>query len=211
MANHPILYSFRRCPYAMRARMAWLISGETCALREVSLRNKPSALIALSPKATVPVLHCVDGTVLDESIHIMEWALERNDPEKWLKSRDDPRIAKNDTWFKFHLDRYKYPDRHGSDPYEHRAQCVSVLTDLEKSLSGRANLAGNARSLVDIALVPFVRQFAMTDRVWFDQQPISNLRNWLSTHLASPLFAHSMIRLPAWQPGGKPVLFGDPR
>src|SRR3569623_1420576 len=134
----PILYSFRRCPYAMRARMALLVSGVPFELREVVLRNKPAEMLAASPKASVTELVLESGTVIDESIDIMRWALDRHDPEDWLSGDDTTLIARFDGAFKHHLDRYKYPDRHDSDPREHRAAGLALLEDLEPHLAADA-------------------------------------------------------------------------
>jgi glutathione S-transferase len=197
----PILYSFRRCPYAMRARMALLVSGTICDLREVKLRDKPAELIELSPKATVPVLLVPNGQVIDQSIDIMHWALTRNDPENWLESADDPLITANDGPFKFHLDRYKYPNRHQSDLFEHRAAATELLGVLEDRLVESANLARPTRSIVDMAIMPFVRQFANTDRAYFDALNLHRVRHWLATHIASPLFETAMMVHPRWSNG----------
>lgn len=210
MSDLPILYSFRRCPYAMRARMALLASGIMCEIREVALKNKPAEMIEVSPKATVPVLLLPDGQVIDESIDIMRWALRRSDSEDWLGAGGDDLIARNDGPFKHHLDRYKYPGRHASDPVEHRAAGLAILRDLEARLQGRENLCRDRRSLADIAIMPFVRQFAQTDRVWFDAQDLPQLQGWLERHVASPLFAQAMIRLDVWPPGAAPTLFPAP-
>ena len=197
MSDQPILYSFRRCPFAMRARMAVLISGIECELREVKLSAKPAAMIASSPKATVPVLVLADGRVIDESIDIMRWALAQYDPEDWLGGDDQALIATNDGAFKHHLDRYKYPDRHGSDPVEHRTAGLVILADLNARLAARGgNLCRETRALTDIALMPFVRQFAATDRDWFEAQPLPALHNWLAAHIASDLFVSAMAKLP---------------
>lgn len=203
----PILYSFRRCPYAMRARMALAISGTKCHIREVKLSRKPAELIAASPKATVPVLALGDGLVLAESLDIMRWALERNDPERWLEREDAALIETNDGQFKHHLDRYKYPERHGSDPASHRAAGLELLARLNSRLAGQENLCGDRRGITDIALFPFVRQFAATDRAWFDAQPLPHLQAWLDRHLRSDLFAAIMLRLVPWQPQDPPVEF----
>ena len=143
----PILYSFRRCPYAMRARMALLVSGVPFELREVLLRDKPAAMVAASPKATVPVLVLEDGAVIDESLDIMRWALRRHDPEDWLAGDDAALIARFDDRFKHHLDRYKYPDRHRADPSEHRAAGLALLGELERRLATSANLCRATRSI----------------------------------------------------------------
>ena len=190
----PILYSFRRCPYAMRARMALLISGMPFELREVALRDKPPEMIAASPKGTVPVLMLPDGRVIDESLDIMRHALAQHDPEQWLSGDDAGIIAANDGPFKHHLDRYKYADRHGGDPDSDRAAGLGFLDRLELRLAGSANLCGKGRSLTDIAVLPFVRQFAAVDRGWFDAQPLPCLQRWLRDHLESALFMAAMAR-----------------
>ncbi len=209
MTALPVLYSFRRCPYAMRARMAVWISETPCELREVKLADKPAELLAASLKGTVPVLVRPDGAVIDESLAIMRWALERHDPEGWLAGEERALIEANDGSFKHALDRYKYPVRYpGSDPHEHREQGVLFLRVLEERLAGSDNLAGPRRGLTDIALFPFVRQFAHTDRAWFDVLPLPRLRAWLKRHLASDLFAAVMPKFAPWRAGQPPVHFG---
>ncbi|MCW1430715.1 glutathione S-transferase [Novosphingobium sp. JCM 18896] len=203
----PILYSFRRCPYAMRARLALLISGTTCEIREVKLAQKPAELIEASPKATVPVLVLPDGGVIEESREIMAWALAQRDPEGWLGRENRDLIAVNDGPFKHHLDRYKYPERHGSDPADHRTTALELLRVLDARLAAQANLCGDHRGLTDAAIFPFVRQFAETDRAWFDAQPLPHLQAWLTRHLASDLFAAIMVRLQPWRTGDAPTLF----
>ena len=203
----PILYSFRRCPYAMRARLALLVSGTRCELREVKLAAKPQAMLDASPKGTVPVLVLPDGQVIAESLEVMQWALARHDPEGWLDRADSATIQTNDSAFKHHLDRYKYPERHGSDAAAHRAEGLAILQDLDARLQNSANLMGETRGLTDMALMPFVRQFAETDRAWFDAQPLPGLQAWLHNHLASPLFAAAMVRHAPWQPNDALVLF----
>ena len=207
MNDRPILYSFRRCPYAMRARMALLVSGTACQIREVKLSRKPEELIAASPKATVPVLVRADGSVIEESIDIMRWSLERSDPEGWLERENRALIEANDGPFKHHLDRYKYPERHISEPAEHRAAGLALLKLLEARLAGQAHLCGDERGITDVAIFPFVRQFAETDRAWFDAQPLPRLQAWLRGHLASALFNAIMVRLEPWRPGDAPLAF----
>jgi glutathione S-transferase len=190
----PILYSFRRCPYAMRARMALAVSDTRCELREVALRAKPAAMLEASPKGTVPVLVLPDGGVLDESLDIMRWALARSDPEGWLE-RDDPAlIAANDGPFKHDLDRYKYPERHGADPLVHRQRALAFLGELEARLSHFDQLAGAVRGLTDAAIVPFVRQFAAVDRSLFDREQLPRLQAWLDAHLRSNLLYAIMAK-----------------
>lgn len=194
----PKFFSFRRCPYAIRARLALAISGVAVDTVEVSLRDKPAALVAASAKATVPVLVLADGQVLDESLDIMRWALEQNDPEDWLSGTDAALIATNDGAFKQLLDAYKYADPEARD--DARDAAVALLGPLEARLADRANLAGHRRTLVDMALLPFVRQFAMVDRAWFDACPLPHLQRWLARHLASPLFESVMARASSARP-----------
>jgi glutathione S-transferase len=207
VSDRPVLYSFRRCPYAMRARMALVISGTACHIREVKLSRKPEQLIAASPKGTVPVLVHADGGVIEESLEIMRWSLGQNDPEGWLE-RDDPTLIEAiDGPFKTHLDRYKYPERHASDPAENRAAGLALLGVLEVRLAAGANLCGDGRGIADAAIFPFVRQFAETDRAWFDVQPLPRLQAWLRCHTASPLFGAIMVRLEPWRPDDAPLGF----
>ncbi|MES3094600.1 glutathione S-transferase [Sphingomonas aerolata] len=203
----PILYSFRRCPYAIRARSAVVASGIAVELREIVLRDKPAALLAASPKATVPVLVLPDGRVIDQSLAIMHWALAIADPLGWLAGEDADLIATNDGAFKHHLDRYKYADRHGTDPLEHRAAATAILADLDTRLAATGHLVAPRVTLTDIAILPFVRQFAQTDRAWFDTLPLPALHDWLGRYLASSLFAAVMTRFTPWQPGAPTVIF----
>ncbi len=203
----PVLYSFRRCPYAMRARLALAVSGTRCDLREVNLSAKPESMLYASPKGTVPVLVLPDGTVLDESLDIMRWALAGRDPEGWLARDDAGLISLNDGPFKRDLDRTKYPERHGSDPLVHRARGLEFLRALDDRLQGACQLCGAERGLADAAIVPFVRQFAAIDRDWFDQQPLPHLKVWLAGHLDSDLFAAIMVRVKPWSSGDLPVAF----
>ena len=203
----PILYSFRRCPYAMRARLALAVSRTTCELREVKLSDKPAALREASAKATVPVIVEPGGRVIDESLDIMCWALGRCDPAGWLE-RDDPAlIAANDGPFKHDLDRYKYPDRHGSDAAAHRRAGLAFLIELNARLADRGQLCGAAPGLADMAIMPFVRQFAATDQAWFAAQPLPHLQTWLEGHLKSQLFAAVMVRVDPWKAGDPLVSF----
>jgi glutathione S-transferase len=201
----PVLYSFRRCPYAMRARLAIAVSKVRCELREVKLSAKPPAMLAASPKGTVPVLVLPDGTVIDESLDIMLWALARHDPEGWLEGNDLALIARNDGHFKHDLDRYKYPDRHGTDPLKHRAMGSEFLRELEGRLTVAAQLCGPVRAMTDAAIMPFVRQFAAVDQGWFDEQPLPQLKRWLADHIASDLFNAIMVRVEPWSPGDRPL------
>ncbi|MCL9800574.1 glutathione S-transferase [Pseudomonas sp. AKS31] len=189
------LYSFRRCPYAMRARMALRYSGVPVDIIEVSLKAKPAEMLAISPKGTVPVLDA-GGRVIDESLEIMRWALAQNDPQDWLLD-DDSRIAElidaNDQGFKLHLNRYKYAERYPEQPMEvYRAEGALFLQRLDELLTDRQYLLADHASLADIALLPFVRQFAHVDREWFAQTPYVRLQAWLQRFLESELFTSIM-------------------
>ncbi|WP_298467531.1 glutathione S-transferase [uncultured Erythrobacter sp.] len=216
MSDLPILYSFRRCPYAMRARMALWSAGITVELREVKLADKPPELAEASPKATVPVLVLADGTVLEESIAIMRWALDQNDPENWLDGDDTALITRNDGPFKHSLDRYKYPTRYPDEAkgdedtfrLDHRTHGLAFLQDLDERLGSSAQLGGDHRALADVALFPFIRQFANTDRDWFDAQGLPHVQEWLEKHLASDLFKAIMPKYAPWKAGDEPLVFG---
>lgn len=189
------LYSFRRCPYAMRARMALRYSGVPVEIVEVSLKAKPAEMLAISPKGTVPVLDA-EGRVIDESLEIMRWALAQNDPDNWLLGGDS-RIAElieaNDRAFKLHLNRYKYAERYPEQPMEvYRAEGALFLQRLDELLEGRDYLLSDQPCLADIALLPFVRQFAHVDREWFAQTPYVRLQVWLQGFLESELFTAIM-------------------
>ncbi|WP_330206134.1 glutathione S-transferase [Pseudomonas sp. AM14(2022)] len=189
------LYSFRRCPYAMRARMALRYSGVPVEIVEVSLKAKPAAMLAISPKGTVPVLDA-NGQVIDESLEIMRWALAQHDPDDWLLGGDS-RIAglieANDQAFKLHLNRYKYAERYPEQPMEvYRAEGALFLQQLDKLLRDRDYLLSDHLSLADVALLPFVRQFAHVDREWFAQTPYVRLQVWLQRFLDSELFTSIM-------------------
>lgn len=203
----PVFYSFRRCPYAMRARLAVTVSRVRVELREVKLAAKPADMLVASPKGTVPVLVLPDGKVIDESLDVMRWALSLNDPEQWLKRTDDALITRNDGQFKHDLDRYKYPERHGSDALAHRESALTFLRDLDARIAAQGQLCGTARGLSDMAIMPFVRQFAAVDPVWFAGLPLPHLQRWLAGHLSSDLFAAVMAKFGLWKAGDAPVLF----
>ena len=195
------LYSFRRCPYAMRARMALRYCAVAVNIIEVSLKAKPAELLALSSKGTVPVLSA-NGLVIDESLSIMHWALAQNDPQDWLL-KDDPagqqRIADliehNDQVFKVHLNRYKYAERYPEQPMEcYRAEGEVFIRTLDELLEGRDYLLSTHPTLADVALMPFVRQFAHVDRDWFGQTPYRRLQDWLQRFLQSELFTSVMAK-----------------
>jgi glutathione S-transferase len=208
MADLPILYSFRRCPYAMRARMAIAVSGVQVELREVVLRDKPTELIEASAKATVPVLAFPDGVVIDESLDIMRWALGQNNPESWLVGDAQDLIVQNDGPFKAALDRYKYPHRYElANGDAHRDEGLAILTQLNMRLCETAFLSGETRGITDLAIFPFIRQFAATDQAWFDAQTLPHIHRWLGGHLSSELFASIMHRYPQWNAGNVATVF----
>jgi glutathione S-transferase len=213
MQAYPVLYTFRRCPYAMRARMAVMRSGVTCELREVVLRDKPAAMLELSPKGTVPVLHLPDGSVLEESLDVMHWALATNDPDNWLETADASAgfIRQLDGNFKSVLDHYKYyanyPTRSQSD-YRDEGTLFLALLEEKLGANGGVGLFGPRITLPDIAAFPFVRQFAYVDKDWFDGAPYPLLQAWLKTHLDSDLFRSVMTKYSAWKPDDQVLLFG---
>ena len=208
--NIPILYSFRRCPYAMRARMALLYASINLELREVLLKAKPEEMLAISAKGTVPVLALPDARVLDESYEIIHWALEKSDPEQWwsadLAPAIDDLVARNDGQFKTDLDHYKYWERFPAESQElYRARGEGFLSELEGLLGKQPYLLAGRITLADIALLPFIRQFASVDRGWFDQSPYPKLRAWLEQLVASDLFLAAMKKSPPWQDGDSAI------
>lgn len=196
MMMSPILYSYRRCPYAMRARMALSYAGVMVDIREISLKDKPAHMLQVSPKGTVPVLVFPEGQVIDESLEIMSWALRQKDVDGWLKADDlqmQQLIAENDGQFKQNLDRYKYAIRfpeHAAEYY--RTQGEEFLAKLELRLHQTSFLIGDAISLADIAIFPFVRQFAAVDNAWFESTDYLKLKIWLKYMVESALFKRVM-------------------
>jgi len=193
----PVLYSFRRCPYAMRARLALAAVGQAVELREVALKAKPPELLEASAKGTVPVLVQADGAVLEQSLEIMRWALEQADPLGWLQADGAATaalIAQNDGPFKRHLDRFKYPDRYGEvDPMEHRAAALAILREWEQRLAVGGWLLGAQATLADWSLLPFVRQFRRADPDGFAAEPgLEGLKDWLARFERSELLARVM-------------------
>jgi glutathione S-transferase len=195
-----ILYSYRRCPYAMRARMALRAAGIELEQIEISLRDKPQEMLNISPKGTVPVLQCPDGRVIEQSLEIMRWALEQNDPQEWLEHADDAEqlslVQRNDTDFKHWLDRYKYAERYPDFTAQYyRAQATSaLLDDLEAQLAHNQYLGGQSPCLSDVAIFPFVRQFAAVDPSWFGGAELPALRSWLQGWVESELFTSVMAK-----------------
>lgn len=204
-ATVPLLYSYRRCSYAMRARMALLVAGVAFDVHEIVLRDKPAAMLILSPKGTVPVLQLPDGGVLEQSLDIMQWAFATRDPEGWWARAQSTinleLLTVCDGPFKHHLDRYKYPERFDepgrSGP---RDTAVEVLLQpLDARLQQAAQLGGHAPCATDIALFPFVRQFAAVEPAWFGSLPLPALKAWLAGWLAHSLFEAAMAKLPSGQ------------
>lgn len=209
----PVLYSFRRCPFAMRARLALKYAQIDVAVREVVLRDKPLALIACSPKATVPVLALPDGSVLDESFDIMRWALAQHDPDMWMRSEEAVETAAlivcNDGPFKRLLDQYKYPERYTDAPSA--AACrdeaaALVLDPLAQRLTSHRFLLRETLSMADMAIVPFIRQFAAVDPVWFEDTASVALQRWLHELVDGQLFQSVMQKRPAWRSGDADVM-----
>ena len=209
----PILYSFRRCPYAMRARLAILFAQQQVELREVVLRDKPEQMLAISPKGTVPVLQLADGTVLEESFDIALWALKLNDPQQLLADPEQlaemlAMIEENDEEFKGWLDYYKYAVRFPEQTEEYyRQQGEIFLAKLEQCLMTSDYLFGDSPSLADISVMPFVRQFAHVDKRWFDQADYPAVQRWLAAWLSSDEFATIMPKYEQWQSDNAIVVF----
>lgn len=210
----PVLYSFRRCPYAMRARMGLVAAGQSVELREVVLRNKPAEMLEASPKGTVPVLILPDGEVIDESLDIMHWALGQRDEEDLLDIEADAQFAlvqAMDSDFKPHLDRYKYQNRYPDEAdADHRAIGLHwIRQNLEQRLAAHPNLFGERPRFADIAIFPFIRQFAHVDRDWFYETVSDGTKAWLTQHLESARFKHIMKKYKPWATGEAGVNFPD--
>ncbi len=209
MNVHPILYSFRRCPYAMRARLALNSAQITYEHREIVLRDKPAHMLEISPKGTVPVLITPEKKVIEESIDIMHWALSQNDPAHLIpdQHRTDiyTLIERNDGAFKHNLDRYKYPNRYPDEKLENlgehaRDKNTGTLRDYDARIAQNGGLSGEKTTLADLAIFPFVRQFAHVDRDWFYALPLPNLQAWLKKHIESDTFNTIMIKFETWAP-----------
>lgn len=213
----PTLYSFRRCPYAIRARIALYYSGVQCELREVVLKSKPPALLSVSPKGTVPVMLVNSQTsisneveLIEESIEIVEWALTQSDPDGWLDYPVDHELIKNcDDDFKYWLDRYKYADRFTENTEEYYfIKACDFLSKLDSSLQDSLYIQSSKVSVLDIAIFPFVRQFAFVNGKKFDELPFSKVKSWLENLLESNLFLSVMNKYPMWVDGeSDPVIF----
>ena len=204
--KYPTLYSFRRCPYAMRARLAIRLCKIQCIIREISLKAKNSEFLRVSPKATVPVLVLPNGEVLEESLDIIYWSLEQNDPYKLkinnqLANKTDKLIELIDTEFKFHLDRYKYSFRYNiKNSQVHRDKGRDLLVLINNLLEGKNYIGGKNISLLDISILPFVRQYRIADIKWFDNNlGLDNVSNWLKIFLNSDLLASIMTKYKVWE------------
>ena len=211
-SSYPCLYSFRRCPYAMRARLGILFAELQVELREITLKNKPPQMLAISPKGTVPVLQLLDGTVIEESREIMTWALAQRDSQGLLNAETlleaNALIDKNDNEFKYWLDRYKYADRHlEMSQTEYRQQGEVFLQLLEELLTENSYLLGESITIADIGIMPFVRQFAHVNRDVFYDLPYPNLQHWLQDWLSHPLFLQAMTKFQPWQEKDDVVVF----
>ena len=196
----------------MRARMAIYISGQKCELREVLLRDKPPSMLEYSPKGTVPVLILQDGNVIDESLDVIDWALNLNDPDDWQRSKDTKKtkelIKINDGEFKYHLDRYKYSKRYDNeDPEFHRKKCLKFIESLNNELNNSKYIFDNNISYIDIVLLPFIRQFRIADMEWFDSLPYDNIKVWLSKFLDSFLLNIIMKKYDLWKEGDLSIVF----
>ena len=202
--KHHVLYSFRRCPYAMRARMALAYSKVPYEHREILLRDRPQTLYDLSPKGTVPVLQLDNGSVYDESVDIMKWALEKNDPDQWYKynlESQDRLVTRNDEIFKRRLDRYKYHIRYPERSFEeHRRDVSEILNEYNALLDSGSYMFGEAICFTDIALMPFVRQCAHVDLDWFNTN-FPDLAEWLNNLKGSELFKSIMPKYDLWVEG----------
>lgn len=206
------LYSFRRCPYAMRTRLGLLFAEMKVELREITLKNKPAQMLAISPKGTVPVLQLLCGTVIEESLEIMVWALEQQDPQGLLDAevlqQATALIEQNDNEFKHWLDRYKYADRHlEMTQTEYRQRGEAFLQVLEELLTKNSFLLGGNATIADVGIMPFIRQFAHVDRDVFYSLPYPNLQLWLQHWLEHPYFIQAMAKFQPWQEGDDVVIF----
>ncbi|KAB2824770.1 glutathione S-transferase [Aliivibrio finisterrensis] len=213
----PILYSLRQCPYAMRSRLAILHAQQTVVLRDIDMNNKPEEMLSISPKGTVPVLLLGDGSVIDESLDVMVWALTQSDPNNLLYSHDETKftqmldvINQSDNEFVDALQKYRAASRyHDTNEVECRERCCEWLMTIEKALSQHAYIIGETPSLVDYAILPFIRQFSRVDKKWYAQAPLPYLRAWLVNHYNDPTFSKAMFTHPKWQKGSEKIIFGE--
>ena len=213
----PILYSLRQCPYAMRARLGLLLAQQSVMLRDIIMSDIPEEMFEASPKGEVPVLVLNDRTVIDESIDIMRWALNKNDPQDLLYNNHPCRIKEiqkfiqhNDNKFVEALKKYKAASRYHDDvEVKHRQQCEMFIKDLESRLSRHEYIFGDEPSLADYAILPFIRQFSRVDRKWYLQSPYPKLRNWLERHYQNPIFSKAMKKYPQWLDAKEEIIFSE--
>lgn len=213
----PILYSLRQCPYAMRARIGLLLAKQTVILRDIVMKNIPDEMLTASPKGTVPVLVLDDSTVIDESLYVMIWALNQNDPNNLLYSHMPGiyekmlrLINRNDTEFVETLNKYKAASRyHDNNEVTYRQQCEPFIGYLEKCLARHEYFMGDTPGLADYAILPFIRQFSRVDRQWYSQAPYPKLQHWLEKHYQNPLFSKAMTKYPQWLECREEFLFGS--
>ena len=213
--KYPTLYSFRRCPYAMRARLALRLCKIECIIREISLKAKDREFLKVSPKGTVPVLVLPNGKVLEESLDIINWSLEQNDPnklkvnDKLTKQINEKYIQLFDSDFKFHLDRYKYSSRYNISNSEiHRNKARNLLIEINAMLEGKDYIGGQYMSLLDISILPFVRQYRIADINWFDNHlGLRNINNWVNIFLNTEILASIMTKYKVWEKDDPPILF----
>jgi len=215
--SHPVLYSLRQCPYAMRARIGLLLAQQTVILRDIEMTNIPEEMITISPKGEVPVLVLSDSSVIDESLDIMIWALKKSDPNNLLYPHL-PNVYKemlslinrNDNEFVEALKKYKAASRyHDDSETNYRQQCELFIGFLEKSLTKHEYIFGDTPSLADYAILPFIRQFSRVDRNWYHQSPYPKLRRWLKKHYQNPLFSKAMRKYPQWLDTKEKIIFGE--
>ena len=211
--EYPILYSFIRCPYAMRARMALKLTNTKCEIREVRLNNKPKQMIDKSPKGTVPVL-VLKKEVIDESNDIIEWALSSNNIFDGNIDHDQIDLTNNlielfDSKFKYNLDRYKYATRYENiNKDKHKKECLEILINLENLISNEGWILGSKINKLDISILPFIRQFRIADIEWFDKQnKIKGIQKILFNFLDSNLFKEVMYKYDVWEENAEPQFF----
>ena len=200
----PILYSFRRCPYAMRARMALILASKECELREILLKNKPDEMLEISSKGTVPVMQFADK-VLDESLDIISWAMESPISNVYIYTGTEELLSEEliklfDSKFKYHLDRYKYSSRYGVDPKNHQDECKIILDDLEDKINSKPWIFGKEVSLLDISILPFIRQCKIANPDWFFAQSFIKVIDLLNYFENSDLFTEAMQKYDLWDP-----------
>lgn len=200
----PILYSFRRCPYAMRARMALILASKECEPREILLKNKPDEMLEISSKGTVPVMQFADK-VLDESLDIISWAMESPISNVYIYTGTEELLSEEliklfDSKFKYHLDRYKYSSRYGVDPKNHQDECKIILDDLEDKINSKPWIFGKEVSLLDISILPFIRQCKIANPDWFFAQSFIKVIDLLNYFENSDLFRQAMQKYDLWDP-----------